>query len=370
MKTFLYDLRYLVVLCVAFGLVLSTSSIFSQEYIMSDGGSVVACTGKFYDPGGTGNYPPPPKGFIVGIGGQSTYTYTICNPMPDSPITVTFTSFSLWSNNSSGTFCFVESLDKLHIYDGNSVSGSFKGTFQKTQSPGTVVGTSGCLTFKLELDNVGNNSPCAESMGGSGWEATISSPPVTAGPIVGPDTIFVAQTETFTTSGSPGGTWSSSDTDKAFINASGVVTGLNAGSSTIFYTLTECGGDIALKKIQVVEEPKDEPNPPGEEIEDTTKTPPPPETKVSIIDLDELTGITLFPNPTNHEVNIEFELSNSTQVQFSLIDMSGRVLTQQAIQASIGTNRTSIDMSAYMSGIYSVVVHSNGSTVVKKLVKN
>jgi len=438
MKAILYNIRLLLTFCTIFGVsLLVYKSAFSQaqEYIMTDGGSIVTCEGTFYDPGGTGVYPAPAKGIILGVGGESVYTYTICNKLSGKPIKVTFDgSFKLWSNSTKWN-CWQTSKDKLEIYNGSSTSAPKIGTYEKTQSPGMVVGTDGCLTFKLILDQIGNNSPCDESFGEHGWVATISSDPPTAGPIEGPDTIISGQQATYTQTGDDGGTWSfTGDQNSAFMNSSGTVTGLSAGTINVTYKITDCGGDMAVKQVKIVDPPLPECVISGESVvckdstiqlastsnggtwisehttiasvsssgvvtglsqgtatisyvvnsvceitkhdviveicpekEDTIPIVPNP---VGIQEIEQLTNVSLFPNPTNSELNIVFELNSSAETAILLTDLSGRIIEQKMLNASSGINNISLDMQQYSAGVYSVVLQSNGSQIVKRLVRN
>jgi len=404
---------------------------------MTDGGSISACEGTFYDPGGTGNYTPPPKGFIVGVGGESVYTYTICNKLYGKPITVTFNSFSLFANNCLGGY--VESAltkDKLEIYDGSNTSAPKIGNkYEKNQSPGTVVGSSGCLTFKLILDQVGNGSACDENTGAPGWEATISTAPPTAGPIEGPDTIISGQQATYTQTGDSGGTWSfTGESGIAFMNGSGTLTGLAEGTINVTYTITECGGDMAIKQVKIVNPPLPNCTITGDTVvceektiqltpssnngtwtsnntnvatvnsagvvtgvaegtaiisysvnsicnvathevlvekcqQDTLKAPE-EENNAGVNELSPLENVSLFPNPTNNEVFVQFELNNNVKTIILLSDMSGRILEEREINATQGINEVSFDMQQYNVGVYTVILQSNGFKSVKRLIRN
>ncbi|MBK6951519.1 MAG: PKD domain-containing protein [Crocinitomicaceae bacterium] len=105
----------------------------STNYNMSNG-SISACTGTFYDPGGTGNY-----------GNSQNFTYTICPSTPGSMVQVNFTTFALEN-----------SLDFLTIYNGNTTGAPSLGTYTGTAGPGLVQATpgnpTGCLTFVFTTD--------------------------------------------------------------------------------------------------------------------------------------------------------------------------------------------------------------------------
>lgn len=72
-----------------------------------------------------------------------------------------------------------------------------------------------------------------------------------AGTLSGPTVVAVGGTITLTSTGTPGGAWSSSGAE-ATVSSSGVVTGVSAGSVTITYAATnECGYSGAYKPISI-----------------------------------------------------------------------------------------------------------------------
>ncbi|WP_017498841.1 Ig-like domain-containing protein, partial [Flavobacterium sp. WG21] len=90
------------------------------------------------------------------------------------------------------------------------------------------------------ITTVGHTAPCtAATINGIVTITTASN----AGTLSGNQTICVAGTTTFTSNGTTGGSWSSSDTAIATVNNStGVITGVSAGTATITYTVTGTGG--------------------------------------------------------------------------------------------------------------------------------
>ena len=127
--------------------------LFSQEILISDGGTVNTCSGTFYDSGGpTGVY-----------SANEDYTITICPENDAQVIELDFDSFTTQPvQNGNG--------DGLIIYNGDSTDaeefGMFSGT-SASSSPGFIVADnpSGCLTIQFFSNNAAQ---------ASGWEATIS----------------------------------------------------------------------------------------------------------------------------------------------------------------------------------------------------
>ena len=79
-----------------------------------------------------------------------------------------------------------------------------------------------------------SNPPCTPSF--SNVTITINTAPVVA-PIAGPTGVCVGSTISLSDA-TPGGNWSSGNTGRATVTSGGVVTGVSAGSVTIYYTVT------------------------------------------------------------------------------------------------------------------------------------
>ncbi|MEM7037219.1 MAG: PKD domain-containing protein, partial [Bacteroidota bacterium] len=101
------------------------------------------CMGNFFDDGGSGaNY-----------GDNQNLSHTICSDNGNC-VKVDFGSFDIEPN-----------FDFLTVYDGPSSTFPVIGTYTGTNSPGTLLATSGCLTFDFSSD---------ASINFAGWDANIS----------------------------------------------------------------------------------------------------------------------------------------------------------------------------------------------------
>ena len=131
-------------------LLLLLAAIFSiaarAQTINMSNGSSSACSGNFYDSGGSGgNY----------TDGQN-FTYTICPSTAGLSVQAVFSFLNIESG-----------WDYLYIYDGNSTGAPLIGTYTGTTNPGTIVSSAanGCLTFRFTSDG---------SVNYSGWAAAIN----------------------------------------------------------------------------------------------------------------------------------------------------------------------------------------------------
>lgn len=126
-------------------------------YLMSEGGTVLTSSGKFYDSGGPNGYYQQGESYVM--------TFK-SNLGADSKIRMTFTRFE-----TTATYGFYSSEDCLEIYDGPTTSSTRIGRYSGFNSPGTVTATNseGALTFwwYSTRDHINN----------VGWEATISTVP-------------------------------------------------------------------------------------------------------------------------------------------------------------------------------------------------
>ncbi len=116
--------------------------------------AVIACQDTFFDMGGThGNY-----------FNRENWTWTLA-PTGASQVQVTFHDFRLENG-----------YDTLYIYNGPSTASPLIGAYTGTNSPGTVIGTTGVLTFRFKSDNATNDRGWLAT-----WNCSISQqPPTTA----------------------------------------------------------------------------------------------------------------------------------------------------------------------------------------------
>jgi len=124
-------------------LMLFTLPLFSQTYNMP-GGTINTCSGTFYDTGGSGgNYSD-----------NQNITTTFCSSTPGEAIQLVFSAFATES-------C----CDHMTIYDGPTTGSPIIGVYNGSNSPGTVIGSSDCITIRFTSDG---------SITSTGWAATIS----------------------------------------------------------------------------------------------------------------------------------------------------------------------------------------------------
>jgi len=95
------------------------------------------------------------------------------------------------------------------------------------------------------------------------------------------------------------------------------------------------------------------------------------QTKLTITAIDVLReqkfSILVFPNPTNRFVNLKIEKGEIRDIEFTLFDLQGRVLSKRKIEST----NTEVPFSGYNSGNYLLKVIQNGKEIQTfKIVKD
>lgn len=81
-------------------------------------------------------------------------------------------------------------------------------------------------------------------------------------------------------------------------------------------------------------------------------------------------SVSLYPNPTNGNVQINFSSLSNEKVSVEILDILGKkVETLSNKDANKGLNQLNADLSAYETGIYFVRITQGNSVATKKLIK-
>ncbi|HEX6334886.1 MAG TPA: Ig-like domain-containing protein, partial [Flavisolibacter sp.] len=114
-------------------------------------------------------------------------------------------------------------------------------------SSNTGVATVNASTGQVTAVNAGTADITYTVGAVSSFRTLTVSPNVSPGTISGVPSICMGQTSSFTSNGTPGGSWSSSNTGVATVHAgTGLVTGVSAGTADIIYTVNGgCGSPVS-----------------------------------------------------------------------------------------------------------------------------
>lgn len=78
--------------------------------------------------------------------------------------------------------------------------------------------------------------------------------------------------------------------------------------------------------------------------------------------------IELYPNPTLETLFVEYELADSDQVQFQIVDLQGRILRSRIVQQQTGKQQLSLSVNDLPSGTYSLVLTTSEGTTAQLFV--
>jgi len=178
---------------------------------------------------------------------------------------------------------------------------------------------------------------------------------VSAGEIQGPSALETNKTAQYTTSGTAGGYWSSSNLHALNIDPiTGQAIGTASGQTVITYTVANsCGVDQVDFPVEV-------------KAGVNTQTPEPPKSSIEDFAISQLA---LFPNPVSDRLHLSFYLQQTSDVSIQLIDIRGAILRTEQVNGQTGKNELIWDMTHYAAGIYSLVIRTNDTLVTRRLIK-
>ncbi|MES2760788.1 MAG: T9SS type A sorting domain-containing protein [Bacteroidota bacterium] len=93
---------------------------------------------------------------------------------------------------------------------------------------------------------------------------------------------------------------------------------------------------------------------------------PPNCTAISVKELDEQVGFTLFPNPATDQLIVSFKQESYTRIHVAVVDVLGKEILQEE---SNGAEQITLNVSELKQGIYFVKVTIDGKYTIKKFVK-
>jgi hypothetical protein len=77
----------------------------------------------------------------------------------------------------------------------------------------------------------------------------------------------------------------------------------------------------------------------------------------------------LYPNPAHSYTNLEFNLSEGSQVQFFILNQGGQVVEKQMDQYNAGDHLVQLNTASLPSGMYRVMVLIGNEKHIKPFIK-
>ena len=79
--------------------------------------------------------------------------------------------------------------------------------------------------------------------------------------------------------------------------------------------------------------------------------------------------ISIYPNPTNDIVNINYTLENAEKVSITVTTIQGQTISTTKLDKTSGLNNDSIDLSNQASGMYFITITTENSSFTNKVIK-
>lgn len=92
-------------------------------------------------------------------------------------------------------------------------------------------------------------------------------------------------------------------------------------------------------------------------------------TEIKTINIDNLadTKITIYPNPTPDNLNVDINKGGNYNIK--LLDQNGKVLIDKLMELKAGSNNLDVSLSLYSSGIYYLTITSDSNYINHKVIK-
>jgi alpha-tubulin suppressor-like RCC1 family protein len=81
------------------------------------------------------------------------------------------------------------------------------------------------------------------------------------------------------------------------------------------------------------------------------------------------TNISVYPNPTNDIINVDYTLENSTKITIQITNIQGQIINEIKIDRNSGTQTETIDLSNQSSGMYFITLTTENNSFTSKVVK-
>ena len=91
---------------------------------------------------------------------------------------------------------------------------------------------------------------------------------------------------------------------------------------------------------------------------------------LNVMEQSELSQAVVLPNPTDQHATLRFDLKNTSDVNITVTDLTGKVMQRNILaQLTAGAQEIGLSSEQWAAGIYTVTITTNGAILTKKFVK-
>lgn len=87
----------------------------------------------------------------------------------------------------------------------------------------------------------------------------------------------------------------------------------------------------------------------------------------SILENDDFNNLSIYPNPADKELTIEYYLENTGKTTIQLVDLLGKIQKTEMINSATGNNLVFMALDNLASGIYLVKINQDGNEIVRQI---
>lgn len=88
----------------------------------------------------------------------------------------------------------------------------------------------------------------------------------------------------------------------------------------------------------------------------------------SVDDYSGLEDLTVYPNPVCNSLHVDFNLMEDAQVSCCLVDLTGKIVKTENVQAVAGENKMMLDVTNLSKGLYMLQVNTPTGKAIQKVV--
>ncbi|MDO9257588.1 MAG: T9SS type A sorting domain-containing protein [Bacteroidales bacterium] len=92
-------------------------------------------------------------------------------------------------------------------------------------------------------------------------------------------------------------------------------------------------------------------------------------TGIPTIGAERNSAITLYPNPVNDQLHIQYESATTEDIQLKITDILGRLVLQKTISSHSGTNEITIPVEQLPQGLYLCSLRNGNKLEINKFLK-
>jgi PKD repeat protein len=94
------------------------------------------------------------------------------------------------------------------------------------------------------------------------------------------------------------------------------------------------------------------------------------EVVTGVVEHSSISHLEMFPNPTDDELNVSFDLPNTDDLTLLMVDLSGKIIQKHLVKAKEGKNLVMMNTQELAAGMYQLhIVTSNGQKTLPFIVK-